>query len=144
MIKENDFGNRLREFKSRVSISNEELSSALDVSMKTCSQYLNNKSYPSIIQIESLKQHFPKLNLNWLIYGEGEMLTNYPNQDQVTTFQIQGVVKGGKLQSVEPLDLTSHNNEKYSSDANQRLMNLVDQLIKDNEELKSKVIRLAK
>ena len=71
----NDFFFRFTQFAEYYSvIKPSELAKKTGMTHQSASNYLKNKGNPSIEVINQIKMAFPKLNINWLLTGNGEML----------------------------------------------------------------------
>ncbi|WP_041177540.1 XRE family transcriptional regulator [Brachyspira intermedia] len=65
-------GDRIREFRKKLNISQEEISKILGTNQKSYSRYENNLTYPPTEILEKLAEVY-NFNLHWLITGQGEM-----------------------------------------------------------------------
>ena len=65
---------RLKQTRKYLDISQEKLARMLDLSSSTIINYEKGKSVPSIKELKVLNEVYPKLNLHWLITGDGKML----------------------------------------------------------------------
>lgn len=75
-----DISKRLTEFKNANNITIKSMASKIHVSSTQCDNYLAGKSLPGFNSLFYLKLEYPKLNMNWLIGGDGEMWMTYePN-----------------------------------------------------------------
>lgn len=60
------------------------------------------KSKPSLETIEKIKARYPRVNLEWLLTGDGEILKPYPGQEQNVTMtantgNVIGTMHGGTV-----------------------------------------------
>jgi len=87
-IKE-EFSKRLREFISDyLRITIKEFAEKVDIPQRTLQTYVSGSASPSAVALYKILQKYPKLNMNWLIAGQGEPLIQ-----GVTTMPIQFIRK---------------------------------------------------
>lgn len=65
---------RLSEFRKYEKITIKSMASKIKISSTQLDNYISGKSLPGYNSLFYLKLEFPKLNLNWLINGHGEMI----------------------------------------------------------------------
>lgn len=53
---------------------------ATKIKLTTLSQIINNRSNPSLEVVKKIHTAFPSLNIEWILYGEGEMYIGEPPQ----------------------------------------------------------------
>ena len=56
------------------------------ISTATLSSIFNNRTQPTIKQVEAIRNKFPNINLNWLLYGEGGMFVPTSNPTPSSLF----------------------------------------------------------
>lgn len=72
---------RLQEFMIHKSLKASELSKILGVNDSNISNLINGRIIsPNFSLVMKINKHFPELNLNWLVSGEGEMYLREPVQ----------------------------------------------------------------
>ncbi len=55
--------------------------SFLKLSTASLSSIFNGRTNPTLKMVESIKKSIPNININWLLFGEGEMYENEKNTD---------------------------------------------------------------
>ncbi len=56
---------------------------ATSIKLTTLSQIINNRSNPSLEVVKKIHTAFPSLNIEWILYGTGEMYTGEPLQPSI-------------------------------------------------------------
>lgn len=64
---------RLQQFLSAENISQAQFADSIDVARASVSHVLAGRNKPGYDFIRSISEHYPKLNLEWLISGKGKM-----------------------------------------------------------------------
>lgn len=64
---------RLQQFLSAENISQAQFADSIDVARASVSHVLAGRNKPGYDFIRSIAEHYPKLNLEWLISGKGKM-----------------------------------------------------------------------
>lgn len=75
-----NFKGRLKEWIRYEGLSPEALSGRIPFSKSQIYNYLNGSSEPSLTFLTALDDEFPHIDLNWLITGAGQMLSNSVHQ----------------------------------------------------------------
>lgn len=70
---------RLQQFLNAENISQAQLADTLEVARAGVSHILAGRNKPSYDFITSLMLHFPKLNIEWLMFGKGKMYKDFPS-----------------------------------------------------------------
>lgn len=65
--------NRLQQFLAAENISQAQFADTIDVARASVSHVLAGRNKPGYDFIKSISDHYPKLNLEWLINGKGKM-----------------------------------------------------------------------
>lgn len=68
-----DFSKRLESFLKRYELSASTLADQIDINRSTISHLLSGRNKPSLDLIMKLHEHFPHIDLEWWIYGEGNL-----------------------------------------------------------------------
>lgn len=71
-LSRDNFTDRLRAFMTAKNLNNKQLAKTIEIDPAQIGRWLNG-ALPKLDKLEQLKRRFPDLNMNWLIYGEGEM-----------------------------------------------------------------------
>lgn len=86
----NNTGQRFKEIRQHLALSQQEFGSKLGLTSQGISNIEKNKSFLTLEKLQALK--FFNINLNYLIYGEGEMFittlihstqSNHPDMEKV-------------------------------------------------------------
>ena len=64
---------RLQQFLSAENISQAQFADTIEVARASVSHVLAGRNKPGYDFIKSIADHYPKLNLDWLINGKGKM-----------------------------------------------------------------------
>ena len=88
---------RLLQFLAAENITQAQLADTIEVARASISHILSGRNKPSFDFIQRIGQHYPELNLEWLITGTGKMykgsshspIVNQPeqNESEITLFQ---------------------------------------------------------
>lgn len=70
---------RLNQFLSAENISNSQFADTLGVAKASVSHILNGRNKPSFDFIQSVIEHYPALNIEWLLAGKGKMYKGLSN-----------------------------------------------------------------
>lgn len=62
---------RIRQIMNREAMSQQDFASTLGISPATLSSILNGRTNPSNNLVQAVHRAFPKININWLMFGEG-------------------------------------------------------------------------
>lgn len=73
---------RLLQFLAAENITQAQLADSIDVARASISHILSGRNKPSFDFIQSIGQHYPELNLEWLITGKGKMYKNSSQNNQ--------------------------------------------------------------
>ena len=68
--------NRISQLITKVNISPSALSKDIGIQRSTLSHIVNGRNKPSLDLLQKLKTRYPKLSLDWLIMGMGEMFAD--------------------------------------------------------------------
>ena len=71
--------NRLQQFLAAENISQAQFADTIDVARASVSHVLAGRNKPGYDFIKSISDHYPKLNLEWLINGKGKMYRRRPS-----------------------------------------------------------------
>ena len=68
--------NRIFTFIESKQITPTEFANVIGVSPAAISSIKTGRTQPTLSLVEKIKQYYPEVDVNWLIFGKGEMLTN--------------------------------------------------------------------
>lgn len=74
--------NRLKQFLSAENISQSQFADTIKVVRASVSHVLSGRNNPSYDFIKAIMAGYPKLNIEWLIFGKGKM---YKEQQEIST-----------------------------------------------------------
>lgn len=67
---------RIRQLMENQHLSQQSFSDMLNISPASLSSIFNDRTRPTLNHVDAIKKSFPNINLQWLLYGEGEMFKN--------------------------------------------------------------------
>lgn len=62
-------------------MTQQEFAQALEISPASLSNIFNGKTNPTNNHVRAIHTHFPNINIDWLMFGEGNMYTTQPTQN---------------------------------------------------------------
>lgn len=65
--------NRLKQFLTVENISQSQFADSINIVRATVSHVLSGRNYPSYDFLKALMTRYPRLNIEWLIFGRGKM-----------------------------------------------------------------------
>jgi len=66
-------------------ISSAQLADDLGVQRSGISHILNGRNKPSLEFVQKLIKRYPDISMNWILFGEGQMMNPYPSQPDEST-----------------------------------------------------------
>lgn len=75
---------RIRQLMENQHLSQQSFSDMLNISPASLSSIFNDRTRPTLNHVDAIKKSFPNINLQWLLYGEGEMFKNGGSELQPT------------------------------------------------------------
>ena len=114
MINTSDFSKRLNEIMTYYGFSASAFAELIRVQRSSISHVLSGRNKPSLDFILKLNKAFPDINLYWLLYNTGEMISSTPS----TTPSSEKTAKFSSFDQPE----TSNNNPKQSSKDIERIV----------------------
>ena len=73
---------RLKQFMAAENITQSQLADSLNVVRASVSHILSGRNNPSYEFIKALMSRYPKLNMEWLMFGKGKMYSNVPEPQE--------------------------------------------------------------
>lgn len=73
--------NRIYQIMKKEGLNQKEFSETTGISPATLSSIFNGRTSPTLNHAELLHKRFPKLNMSWLMFGEGDMLVSQDETD---------------------------------------------------------------
>lgn len=110
---------RIRTIMEYTKLSQQDFAARLGISPASLSSILTGRTNPTNKHIMGIHQGFPEINVNWLMFGEGDMLTG-EHADSVSNESVANVDEAGQQvaapQPVEP-EMTSADGALFSNEA---------------------------
>ena len=69
----NDMKDRIRELMDRMGMTQKSFAKALNLGEATLSGIFNERTKPTLATVHAIHNRFPEVNLQWLMFGDGEM-----------------------------------------------------------------------
>ena len=69
-------------------LTNAEFAEKIDISTSSLSHIFSGRNKPSLEVVMRIHKACPYVNLNWLLYGEGEMESSLESQSSITRFDM--------------------------------------------------------
>lgn len=82
---------RILNIMKQENMNQQEFSKALGISPASVSSIFNGRTSPTIKHAEALHKYFPKLRLNWLLFGEGEMYDHSSDEETADAGSANGL-----------------------------------------------------
>ena len=70
---------RILQIMRRENMTQQEFAKAIEVSPASLSNIFNGKTNPTNNHVSAIHRRFPDININWLMFGEGDMYTSLPD-----------------------------------------------------------------
>lgn len=72
---------RIKKIMDSQEMSQKEFADYVGIAAASLSSILNDKGKPTIATVTAIREKFPEINIEWLMYGEGRMY-KYENNDE--------------------------------------------------------------
>ena len=79
---------RIVQIMKKEGLTNAEFAEKLDISTSSLSHIFSGRNKPSLEVVMRIHKSCPYVNLNWLLYGEGEMETETTPDSSITRFDM--------------------------------------------------------
>lgn len=99
---------RIRQLMELSHLSQQDFAARLGISPASLSSIFTGRSNPTTNHINAVHRAFPDVNINWLIFGEGEMFTPADDETSTTTDQEDTALPGSHLSEGAPSSVTPH------------------------------------
>ncbi|MGM9694842.1 MAG: helix-turn-helix domain-containing protein [Alloprevotella sp.] len=93
---------RIRSVMDYAKMSQQDFASALGISPASLSSIFTGRTNPTGNHVTAIHRAFPEINVNWLMFGEGEMMTKSPEGESTETSQSN---EADLTPSAQPLSL---------------------------------------
>ncbi|WP_191906885.1 helix-turn-helix transcriptional regulator [Adhaeribacter soli] len=103
---------RIKKIASHWQLSPTALADKIEVSRPVISHILTGRNRPSLEVVQKIALHFPELNRNWLLTGEGKMLASEVKASESESQVQQDVTPSAIAREITP---SSEKNEKIQS-----------------------------
>ena len=71
---------RILQIMRRENMTQQEFAKAIEVSPASLSNIFNGKTNPTNNHVSAIHRRFPDININWLMFGEGDMYTTVSDE----------------------------------------------------------------
>lgn len=85
---------RIRQIMESQNLSQQSFADMLNISPASLSSIFNDRTRPTLNHVDAIKRSFPNINLEWLLYGKGEMFESPENDGRISGGEHQ--VSGAK------------------------------------------------
>lgn len=115
---------RLSKFLAAENISNSQFADTLGVAKASISHILNGRNKPSYDFIQSVMEHYPSLNIEWLLAGKGKMYKGLAREKGDMQQNVDSAEPEGLFDSVAEYNQNSgpakieNSGQDYARDAN--------------------------
>ena len=75
---------RVRQVMTWAKLSQQDFATYLEISPASLSSIFNGRTNPTNNHVQAIHRAFPEINVNWLMFGEGEMLLNGKTSENVS------------------------------------------------------------
>ena len=110
-------GQRLKVIKKTLRLNQGEFAELLNVSTTTVSSYYNDKNKPGFDSIVRMLEKYPQINVNWLLFGTGEMYGDIRKEKGSAKNQINTYGKNNTIGSVNSVSSGGDVSISNSSDS---------------------------
>ena len=96
---------RVRQVMSWAKLSQQDFATYLEISPASLSSIFNGRTNPTNNHVQAIHRAFPEINVNWLMFGEGEMLLNGKTSEKGAGIDLSSN-SGSSVASVPELDMS--------------------------------------
>ncbi len=111
---------RILQIMRKENMTQQEFAKAIEMSPASLSNIFNGKTNPTINHVSAIHRRFPEINMNWMMFGEGDMYETAPDGskasadgDKSTVKDKAGQAAGDGSEPVLPFDAS--NPEDYAT-----------------------------
>lgn len=76
----NDMKDRIRQLMESQHMTQQNFAQALNMSPASLSSIFNDRTRPTLNHVEAIKNKFPTINIDWLLFGRGDMFLSGEDQ----------------------------------------------------------------
>lgn len=76
----NDMKDRIRQLMESQHMTQQSFAQALNMSPASLSSIFNDRTRPTLNHVEAIKNRFPSINIEWLLFGRGDMFLSDDEQ----------------------------------------------------------------
>lgn len=138
---------RLEQFLAAENLSQTQFAETLNVARASISHLLAGRNNPGYDFIKSVMQHYPNLNMDWLILGTGKMYKELPGQPQQNAAQQSGSLFPGetkeepaKTESESAVPLVQEKERENTAATNKTAPPYTQQEVRIKQRMVSKII----
>lgn len=66
-------------------MTQQEFATALEISPSSLSSIFNGRTNPTNNHVQAIHRRFPQINVNWLMFGEGDMYSEVPTAEKANS-----------------------------------------------------------
>lgn len=98
---------RIRQIQDREGMSQKDFAAAIGISQASLSSIYNGRTLPTNRHVEAIHKRFPEISTNWMMFGEGEMLSGEASSAPATSTTPEGsTLDGDGVRPEETIGLT--------------------------------------
>jgi transcriptional regulator with XRE-family HTH domain len=86
---------RILQIMRRENMTQQEFAKAIEVSPASLSNIFNGKTNPTNNHVSAIHRRFPDININWLMFGEGDMYTTVSDETKDGVDGGESTIKSG-------------------------------------------------
>ena len=86
---------RILQIMRRENMTQQEFAKAIEVSPASLSNIFNGKTNPTNNHVSAIHRRFPDININWLMFGEGDMYTTVSDETKDGVDGEESTIKSG-------------------------------------------------
>ena len=111
---------RILQFMRSENMTQQEFAKAIEVSPASLSNFFNGKTNPTNNHVSAIHRRFPDININWLMFGEGDMYATVSDETKDSVNGGESTIKSGAEKapidaSGEPMLFDISDPEQYAA-----------------------------
>ena len=111
---------RILQIMRRENMTQQEFAKAIEVSPASLSNIFNGKTNPTNNHVSAIHRRFPDININWLMFGEGDMYATVSDETKDSVNGGESTIKSGAEKapidaSGEPMLFDISDPEQYAA-----------------------------
>ena len=85
---------RIRQIMESQQLTQQRFAEMLDIAPASLSSIFNERTKPTLNHVDAIRKSFPNINLNWLLYGTGDMFVASDDHNQSSAASDPQLVNG--------------------------------------------------